>query len=111
MLHITNHQGNANQNYSEDFSGGAVDKNLPTNAGDVGSIPGQGRFCHDYQAHTLEPTSLCAAITEAHVSRAMLCNRRSYHNEKSTPCNKELIPLATTRESPHKPTKTQHRQK
>ena len=42
--YIANHQGNANQNYSEDFPGGAVDKNLPTNAGNVGSIPSQGRF-------------------------------------------------------------------
>ena len=27
-----------------DFSGGPVDKNSPANAGDVGSIPGLGRF-------------------------------------------------------------------
>ena len=27
-----------------DFPGGAVDKNLPANAGDMGSIPGLGRF-------------------------------------------------------------------
>ena len=27
-----------------DFSGDPVDKNLPANAGDVGSIPGLGRF-------------------------------------------------------------------
>ena len=27
-----------------DFSGGEVDKNLSANAGDTGSIPGQGRF-------------------------------------------------------------------
>ena len=26
-----------------DFSGGSVDENLPTNAGDTGSIPGPGR--------------------------------------------------------------------
>ena len=40
-----------------DFSGGALDKNSPANAGDVGSIPGLGRFhmlgsielmCHNY---------------------------------------------------------------
>ena len=30
---------------SEDFSGGAVDKNAPANAGDMGLIPGLGR-CH-----------------------------------------------------------------
>ena len=27
-----------------DFSGGIVDKNPPANAGDMGSIPGPGRF-------------------------------------------------------------------
>ena len=30
---------------SEDFSGGAVDKNAPAIAGDMGLIPGLGR-CH-----------------------------------------------------------------
>ena len=29
---------------TEDFSGGSVVKNLPANAGDVGSILGPGRF-------------------------------------------------------------------
>ena len=29
---------------NQDFPGGAVDKNLPANAGDPGSIPGLGRF-------------------------------------------------------------------
>ena len=28
----------------QDFPGGAVDKNPPANAGDMGSIPGAGRF-------------------------------------------------------------------
>ena len=28
---------------SQDFPGAAVDKNLPANAGDMGSIPGPGR--------------------------------------------------------------------
>ena len=27
-----------------DFSGGTVDKSLPANVGDLGSIPGLGRF-------------------------------------------------------------------
>ena len=35
------HQRNVNQG---DFSGGAVVKNLPANAGDMGSSPGPGRF-------------------------------------------------------------------
>ena len=28
----------------QDFPGGPLVKNLPVNAGDMGSIPGQGRF-------------------------------------------------------------------
>ena len=30
--------------YIEDFPGGTMNKNLPDNAGDTGSIPGPGRF-------------------------------------------------------------------
>ena len=29
---------------ARDFPGGSVDKNLPVNPGDMGSIPGPGRF-------------------------------------------------------------------
>ena len=44
MFSITNHQGNANQNHNEwGFPGGAVVKNLPANAGDMGLSPGPGR--------------------------------------------------------------------
>ena len=32
------------KNLGQDFPGGAVDKNLPANAGNVGSVLGQGRF-------------------------------------------------------------------
>ena len=32
-----------------DFPGGSVVKNLPANAGDVGSIPGSGRFPGELQ--------------------------------------------------------------
>ena len=48
MLNITLHEINANQNHNEDFPGGTVDKNLPANAGDMGSVSGPGRF------HTLQ---------------------------------------------------------
>ena len=39
-----------------DFPGGPVVKNLPSNAGDVGSIPGQGTGI----PHALGQLSLCA---------------------------------------------------
>ena len=42
-----------------DFSGGAVVKNLPANAGDTSSIPGPGRF-----PHAMEQLSPCATTTE-----------------------------------------------
>ena len=35
---------NAKKQYFWNFTGGPVVKNLPANAGDMGSIPGQGRF-------------------------------------------------------------------
>ena len=45
------------------FPGGAVVKNLPANAGDTGSSPGQGI--------SREPLlSPCATTTEAHTPRA-----------------------------------------
>ena len=55
-----------------DFPGGTVDKNLPANAGDMGSVPGPERF------HTLQNNrpwqpqvlSLHPATTEARAPRA-----------------------------------------
>ena len=39
-----------------DFPGGSVVQNSPANAGDMGSIPGPGRFhtLRDNEAHALE---------------------------------------------------------
>ena len=54
------------RSFVRNLPGGAVVKNLPANAGDMGSIPGPGRstcyratkpLCHNYWACTLEPTS------------------------------------------------------
>ena len=36
----------SNSTQFKGFPGGSVVKNLPANAGDVGSIPGPGRFPH-----------------------------------------------------------------
>ena len=63
-----------------DFPGGTLDKNLPVNAGDLGSITGPGRFhmqqgnnAHAPQllsllsrTHKLQLLSPCATTTEAH---------------------------------------------
>ena len=67
-----------------DFPGGAVVKNPPANAGDMGSSPGPGRshmpwsnYAHAPQllsvhSRAREPQLLspCATTTEAHVPRA-----------------------------------------
>ena len=49
-----------------------MDKNLPANAGDMGSIPGPGRFhmLRSNQAHVPQLLSPRATTTEAQVPRA-----------------------------------------
>ena len=73
-----------NNTYCRDFPGGAVVKNPPANAGDMGSIPGPGRShmpwsnkSHAPQllrlrsgACELQLLSLYATTTEAHMPRA-----------------------------------------
>ena len=45
---------------TEDFSGGSVVKNLPSNAGDTTSIPGTGTK----NSHITGQLSLCVATSE-----------------------------------------------
>ena len=69
----------------KDFYGGPMVKNLPSNAGDTGLIPGiwEDPTCqeatkpvgHNYWAHAPEP---------------MLCNKKSHLNEKPTHCSPQL---------------------
>ena len=66
------------------FPGGLVVKNLPANAGDMGSIPGFRRI-----PHTSEKLSLCATSTEATRPRTCVSHRRSLctARESSPHCN------------------------
>ena len=50
----------------QDFPDGPVAKNLPTNAGDMSSIPGLGRshMPWDNQVRAPQPLSLCSRIEE-----------------------------------------------
>ena len=57
------------------FPGGPVVKNLPSNTGDMGSIPGQGTKI----PHAVGQGSPRAAATEAHALKPMLCNKKSLH--------------------------------
>ena len=76
-------------------------KNPLANAGNTGLIPGSGRIhmcraaksmCHNYWAKALEP-DCCTYWAQCHnywnscALEPMLCNRKSYQNEKSTHSN------------------------
>ena len=44
--------------FSPDFAGGSVVKNLPTNAGDLGSIPGSGKSPGEAHGNPLQYSCL-----------------------------------------------------
>ena len=98
-------------NWTKDFPGGAVEKNLPANVGDMGSIPGLGRFhttrSNEVRAQLLSPG---AATTEVPEPRACALQQEKLQGEslcttmKSNPCS-------PTRESPCKAMKNQRNRK
>ena len=63
--------------YSWDLPGGPVVKNLPSNAGDEGSIPGQGTKIPD-ATRQLSP---CASVKILHATTKIWCSQ----------INKEMI--------------------
>ena len=80
----------------EDFPGGSVVKNLPANAGDMGSSPGPGRshMLQSNQAHVPQLLSLCSRARKPRLLKPVrlepvLHNKRSHCNEKPTHCNEE----------------------
>ena len=64
-----------------DFPGGPVVKNSAANAGDMGLIPGPGRFHMQ-----LSPS---ANYGSPHTLEPMLCNKKSHFSEKSARHNEE----------------------
>ena len=92
---------------TRDFPGGPVVKNLPSNAGDVGLIPGRGTkipqavgqlspwatttvpASHNYWAREPQLLSPRATTTEPTCLEPVLRNKRSHHNEKPVHRNKE----------------------
>ena len=82
-----------------DFPGSPAAKNPPANAGDMGSIPGPGRF------HTfLGATKPVATTTDACTLEPRLWNKRSHGNEKpsqlgSSSPQPEKIPVQQRRPS------------
>ena len=55
---LSTHKVPINKTLLEDFPGGLMVKNLPSNAGDVGSIPGQGTKI----PHDTKQLSLCTTM-------------------------------------------------
>ena len=84
----------ATQNWGSfgDVSGGSVVKNLPANAGEVGSIPGLGT-AHMLQSNlACGPESLWGLCSETRGATEM----RSSHTK-----TRSYLPLVTTRETPN----------
>ena len=82
---------------NRDFCGGAMDKNLPANAGDRGWIPGLERFHipRINEAHAPQVVSPCSRPKAATTAPAflhpepMFPNRRNHCNEKPMHVNEE----------------------
>ena len=77
--------------YAKDFPDGAVDKNLPANVGDSDSIPGLGRFCHNYWAHALEPTSPNCQDCILWLMKPMSLEPTLCNNEKPLDCHEDPV--------------------
>ena len=95
------------------FPGGAVAESLPAKAGHTGSNPGLGgsRIPHPASCipHAAERLGPWATIAEPARLEPVLRNKRG--RERLAHRDEEWPPLATTGESPHTETKTQHSQK
>ena len=63
---------------ARDFPGGPVVKNLPSNAGDAGSIPGRGtKIPHavgQLSLHTATTEPVCSGAHMPQLEKPMLCN-------------------------------------
>ena len=90
------------KNYSNrwDFPGGLAVKNLPSNAGDAGSIPGWGTKI----PHASGQLSPCTTTTE------LVCHNQSWHAATPGPTHSGAHTPQLER-SPHAATKTWHSQK
>ena len=77
-----------------DFPGSTVDKNLPANAGDMGSIPGLRKFHTPLATKAHEPQLLKPMCLEP-----VLHNKRSHGNEKPVHHSKGDPPSTPTTEN------------
>ena len=97
-----------------DYPGGAVVKNPPANAGDIGSSPGLGRshMQRSNKAHAPQLLSLCSRACEPQLLKPaclepVLCNKRSHHKRnprtatKSGPCSLQLEKARAQQQRPN----------
>ena len=102
-LNIKTHRLRVNE---EDFPGGPVVKNPPANAGNMGSIPGWGRFRVPRSNQACEPQLPKPMYPRAHP----LHQEKPPQGEAYVPQTR-AAPLAPTGESPCTATKIQCSQK
>ena len=76
MVQLNKRRGRPYQRCWSDFLGGPVVTNLPCNAGDAGSIPGQETRI----LHASEQLSPCAATTESTSSGGHNPQQKTPHN-------------------------------
>ena len=88
------------------FPGGAVVENLPANARGHGFEPWSGKI-----PHAAEQLGPWATTTELARLEPVLRNKRDRDSERPAHRDEEWPPLAATRESPRRETKSQHSQK
>ena len=69
-----------------ELPGGTVDKKLPANAGDTGSIPGPGRFHIPWSNQTQAPQLLSPRAATAKACMPRACTPQP----ESSPCSQQL---------------------
>ena len=96
-----------------DFPGGTVDRNLPANAGDTGSVPGLGRLHMQRATKPVRHNSWACMLQLLKPSclEPALHSKRSHRGEKPAHLKEEEPPLPASRESPRTATKTQSNEK
>ena len=98
------------------FPGGRVDKNLPTNARDMGSVPGLGRshMLQVTKANTTQLLSLCSKACQMQLLSSRAATTEACVPRTRAPQQAKLLPWEAHTpqlEKAHAATKTQHNPK
>ena len=99
------------RNNAESFPGGSVVKNLPDNAGDMGSIPGLSWSHMCATATGLVPQGVGAAAAAAGTPRARALQQGEAPQQEAHALRAESSPHSPQPEKSHTAAKTRHSQK